>query len=54
MNSILRRKNRSPSAVNLAGLTAVRMRFPNRLPTLIPTHSWSRRLQRLLWLFGGH
>ena len=52
MRSIDRNKRWSTSAVR-ARLTAGRLRQPSRLPTLVPTDTWSRYLQRLLWLFGG-
>ena len=39
MNLIQRKKSRSPFATGVASFTAVRMRFPSRLPTLIPTDS---------------
>lgn len=37
----------------IARLTHTRLRRPMQLPTVVPTHTWTRRLQRLLWLFGG-
>ena len=52
MRSIERNKSWSTSA-GIAKLAAGRLRQPSRLPTLVPTDTWSRYLQRLLWLFSG-
>ena len=41
-----------PSA-GIACLTSARLRRPTRLLTVTPTHTWTRYLQRLRWLFGG-
>ena len=34
-------------------LSHARLGRPARLPTVTPTRTWTRYLQRLLWLFGG-
>ena len=52
MHSIERNKSWSSSA-GIARLAAGRLPQPGRLRSLVPTDTWSRYLQRLLWLFGG-
>ena len=52
MRSIERNKSWSTSA-GIARLTAGRLRQPSRLPTLVPTDTWSRYLKRLLWRFSA-